>query len=68
MTPEEERERLRERMQCGINHADIHVPTNGFGWTGTRCHRCGFSFFGVWEEWATEQLDTVGSLQRHENR
>lgn len=62
MTPEEERKRLGERMQCAENHADIHVPTHGLGWTGTRCPVCGFSFFGSWEEWTADTLDTISDL------
>lgn len=51
MTPEELKERDRQRVQCGLNHSDLHIPTNGLGWTGTMCPRCGFSFFGDWEDW-----------------
>lgn len=42
-------ERLSERAVCEAEHADLRLPHNGFMWTGTRCSRCGFAFFGEWD-------------------
>lgn len=57
MEPEEQwlKQRLAERAQCAANH-DIseRIPHNGLGWIGTRCPKCGFMFFGEWEDWAKE--------------
>lgn len=44
-----ERIRLKERAVCEAQHFDLRVPHNGFGWTGTRCSKCGFMFFGEFE-------------------
>lgn len=46
-----ERIRLAERAVCEAEHMDLLVPDNGFGWTGTRCSKCGFMFFVKWEDW-----------------
>jgi hypothetical protein len=44
------KQRLEERRVCESEHLELCVPHNGFGWTGWRCVRCGFMFFGRWEE------------------
>lgn len=49
MTEEQLAERLAERAVCETEHVALRVPHNGFGWTGSRCSRCGFMFFGAWE-------------------
>jgi len=49
MTEEQLQERLAERRICEAEHGALRVPHNGFGWTGTRCSKCGFMFFGEWE-------------------
>jgi hypothetical protein len=47
--------RKMHRAFCKMFHRHKREPVNGFGWTGTYCRKCGFSFFGEWEEWAKEQ-------------
>lgn len=39
------------RGWCKLAHSwRLWVPTNGLGWTGSRCRRCGYSYFGKWDE------------------
>jgi hypothetical protein len=56
--------RLAERSQCEAAHPlSERIPHNGLGWTGTRCPKCGFMFFGEWEDWAKPNDDrTAGPL------
>ena len=49
MNEQQLKERLEERAICQAEHAHLRVPHNGFGWTGTRCSRCGFMFFGQFD-------------------
>lgn len=49
MTEEQLAKRLAERRVCEAEHQVLMVPHNGFGWTGSRCSRCGFMYFGKWE-------------------
>lgn len=48
MTDEMVAQRLAERRICEEQHQHLRVRHTGFGWTGTRCSRCGFMFFGQW--------------------
>lgn len=52
MTDEQLAQRLDERRICEAEHDTLRVPHNGFGWTGSRCSQCGFTFFEEWAEWA----------------
>jgi hypothetical protein len=58
MTEEQLAARLAERRCCETEHNALRVPHNGFGWTGTRCSRCGFMFFGEWDASAALDKDT----------
>jgi hypothetical protein len=49
MNAEQFKERLAERAVCEAEHQGLRVAHNGFGWTGSRCSKCGFMFFGEWE-------------------
>lgn len=53
-------QRLAERAQCEATHPITErVPHNGFGWIGTRCQKCGFMFFGEWEDWVEASQPTA---------
>lgn len=39
-----------KRTWCYIAHWRGLVRTNGFGWIGWRCPKCGYSFFAEWED------------------
>lgn len=56
MTDEELAQRLRERTTCAIEHQNLMVPDNGFGWKGRHCPKCGFRFFGEWEPWVDQWI------------
>jgi hypothetical protein len=38
------------RAWCRLVHWRYRLPHNGFGWTGHRCGKCGWMFFGEWDE------------------
>lgn len=63
MDAEQLRQRLNERAQCERDHVNERVPHNGLGWTGTRCPKCGFMFFGEWEDWAPSNDDGTQPAQ-----
>lgn len=65
MTNEELNQRLAERRTCEAEHGALMVPHSGFGWTGSRCSQCGFSFFEKWEPWA-DPLRSIGVGQAME--
>lgn len=45
-----------KRTWCYVAHWRHQFRTNGFGWRGWKCGRCGCVWITDWEAWAKDML------------